>query len=133
MFSHWPKMTFLYKTIIIAIIKLNVEGITSLSELFRGIKPSKKHRLWLPISLIRLLLLVSIIVTVHSYSVIIAVIVQLVYVFIILYLRQFIDIRSNIIGFLNEVWFTVLLGLLTYFNTEQRWNSIIKDVYIPKI
>ena len=101
-----------------------------LSEFFKGIKPSKKHRLWLPISLIRLLLSISIIVAVHSYSVIIAVGVQIIYTFIVIYIRPFTHVQPNVIGCMNEIYFTVLLSMLTYFNSEARWKSTVKDVYI---
>ena len=101
-----------------------------LSEFFRGIKPSKKHRLWVSISLIRLLLAISIIVAVHSYSVIIAVGVQIIYTFIVIFIRPFTHVQPNIIGCMNEIYFTVLLSMLTYFNSEARWTSTVKDVYI---
>ena len=57
-------------------------------------------------------------------------VIQFVYFAIIWVMRPFEHQKDNLIDFINEVIYLVLCLMLWYWNTSERWNSVIEYIYI---
>ena len=93
-----------------------------------------KSKFWVSALLIRRLIFVIMLITlesIQSWILICALsILQIWYLAYVIILRPFINKKDNIIEITNEIFFSVLLISLIFFNLEKDWNSTIIEVYI---
>ena len=57
-------------------------------------------------------------------------IAQTIYFIFIIILRPSEKIEANIILLLNEFVFWILSCLLVYYNTQDRWNNTVEEIYL---
>ena len=104
-----------------------------LGELFNGIKDNKKHKIFVSVLLTRRLVFVATLISlvvISSPTLIISLsCVQLGYLIYATILRPYKQVKSNMIKILNEIYFLVLFSSLAYFNTEDKWSSIVTTTY----
>ena len=62
-------------------------------------------------------------------KVILFVVIQTAYLAYIAILRPQAEFKENLIDFINEVFYIYFVGFLLYYNSEDRWNDTITDVY----
>ena len=105
-----------------------------LDEAFSGVQPDRKHRLSVALLLARRIVFVSLLVCAKAVSPFVLTCVlwamQLVYFTSVCVLHPFVETKDNVIEVVNEVFVSVLLWLLTYLNTDDRWTSTLTNLYI---
>ncbi len=55
--------------------------------------------------------------------------ILVIYLIPLLCLRPFEEEKNNVVEILNEVVFSVLLGILFYANTGQAWTKLFSSLY----
>ena len=114
--------------------KLNENEHNKLEEFFRGLKQDKKHKLYATMLLFRRLIFVILLITWTSVAsrtlVVILTILQLIYFVWLSYLRPYEWRKENLIEILNEIYFSLLLLLLSIFNTEDEWSYSKTTIYM---
>ena len=55
---------------------------------------------------------------------------QFIYVGLLVFIRPYKEIKENAIEIINEVYFTLLLFALIFFNKENEWNSAKTNAYM---
>ena len=104
-----------------------------LGELFSGLKPERKFKLYSWVFMIKKIIFVSFLITLSIVSsrILIGILstLQLVYLIYVSILRPFKETKWNIIEILNEIYFIWLFGSLTYLNSESNWNSTLISIY----
>ncbi|CAI2386341.1 unnamed protein product [Moneuplotes crassus] len=107
---------------------------SKLEEFNSGLKNKKLAKMYTPMILLRRYLLVIWLVCMLKSDpiVIMSVIIslQVLYLFILMIAKPFEDRTNNVIELVNEIIFTILIGLLCRFNTEKAWNGSIDSIFI---
>ena len=62
-------------------------------------------------------------------KVILFLVIQIAYFAYIAVLRPQAGFKENLIDFINEAFYTYFVGFLLYFNSKDRWNDTVTDVY----
>ena len=62
-------------------------------------------------------------------KVILFVVIQTAYLSYIAVLRPNAGFKENLIDFINEVFYFYFVGFMLYYNSEDRWNDTVTDVY----
>ena len=105
-----------------------------LKEFFNGIKNRSNARIYSTIFLFRRTLYVSFLIFGNSLSniglIIPLIVFQIVYLAAIIFTRPFNETKNNIIEIVNEWFYLLLVSLLLYFNSIDRWSETIKNVYL---
>ena len=116
---------------------INEEEHNKIGEIFSGIKMNIKHKMYVPLLLIRRALFVALLVTLNSLSskIIIGILTpfQIIYCALIIIIRPFEETKWKMIEIINEVYFTFLLGGLIFFNYEDEWSSVTTYFYMWSI
>ena len=111
----------------------NKENCIRLKEFFSGIKDEKYSRLYPTLMLIRRLIFIVWLILGKSLSSIILIcpmiVVQVAYLVNLVFIKPYKLVKDNIIEITNEWFYCLLVGLLSYFNSKERWNSVSEDIY----
>ena len=111
----------------------NKENCIRLKEFLSGIKDEKCSRLYPTLMLIRRLIFVVWLILGKSFSSIILIcpmiVVQVAYIVNLVFIKPYKLVKDNIIEITNEWFYCLLIGLLSYFNSKERWNSVSEDIY----
>ena len=107
----------------------------NLGEFFIDIKQNLKARHYNVLQLIRRVVyvfLVMVLAPTSSFSVILAItLIQCIfYISYIAITRPYVETKNNIIEIANELFFTLLLISQFYYNTQDRWTALVKNIYI---
>ena len=104
-----------------------------LGELFSGLKPERKFKLYSWVFMIKKAIFVSFLITLSIVSsrILIGILstLQLGYLIYVSVLRPFKETKWNIIEILNEIYFIWLFGSLAYLNSESNWNSTLISIF----
>ena len=58
------------------------------------------------------------------------IIVQIAYLTNLIIVKPFKQRKDNIIEIVNEWFYLLLVSLLSYFNTEDRWAGVMENIYL---
>ena len=138
MFSFWNFIT-IFVVIQTFIIKVKVDQDVIQKrrqwiQWFSGLKENKISRLYTVLFFMRRQLFWVLILLFQDLSMILKVSVyssiQFVYFVVLCFLRPFEKTKDMITDWINEMIYFVLCILLTYFNTENTWSSVVQNIYI---
>lgn len=105
-------------------------------EYFSGLKDSWRARSYLVFSYSRRAVIMLVIMLIPANVIVVVLLAwltQVVYFGILLFLRPFEQTNHNAVDAVNETFFTVLLGLLLYFNKESRWREEVQRLFMYSI
>ena len=104
-----------------------------LKELFSGVKSGAIPRLYSTLLLARRAIFVALLIfgkSLNNISLICPMIViQIVYLSSLIIVGPYKQVKNNIIEVTNELFYFLLITLLSYFNTAERWSGTIEKVY----
>ena len=104
-----------------------------LKEFFNGIKNGKVAKLYSMLLLWRRFVFVALLIFGGSLSNIALIcpmiIVQIAYLTNLIIVRPYKQVKNNVIEIVNEWFYFLLVTLLSYFNTSERWSKTIETVY----
>ena len=108
---------------------------SKLGEFFTDLKQNSKARHYNVLRMIRRFIFVFLVIVLApslSYWAIFGItLIQLVfYITYATIVRPYVETKNNIIEISNELFFTFLLASLFYYNSESRWTSLAKNIYI---
>ena len=110
------------------------EKWSKFANLFDGISPNKKSRLFVWLIQIRRAVFVILLITLGPKSSIIAISfwvgLQLVYLGFLITIRPYKEVSCNVIEITNELYFLVILASLLKFNTATGWEGTPTTAYI---
>ena len=110
----------------------NSEGM--FYEFFRGLKQQRRFKAYNATLILRLALIVAILVNVVPISSMIAIgvciFMQVTYLVYVSILRPFTEVQCNLIKIINEVYFSVCISWLLYFNSESTWTNTPVNIYM---
>ena len=102
-------------------------------HLFDGLSQNLKSRLFIVILLLRRTIFVALLITIKPISSIIVISIlsgfQLVYIWILIIIRPYEQVKCNIIEISNELFFTTVLASLIKFNCLTDWGVIPTTAY----
>ena len=105
-----------------------------IGELFSGLKMQKTKKLYVPLMLFRrsifVVLLISLITIPSQILIGLLLFIQLMYAAYIIIVRPFKEVKNNIIECINEIYFSILLGVLIILNEKDNWSSGITITYV---
>ena len=113
----------------------NLEKMYYFIEFFSGIKGTRKARIYALMFLLRRTILCCIVLLFHeimspiTLNSVIA-FFQIWYLFYSVIIRQFSELKDNILEILNEVFYTILWSLLIFFKAEEKWSTTFENFYI---
>ena len=114
--------------------RLKEKEHNKLGELFRGLKNTKKSKSYVSFLLLRRLLYVLLLITLVSIASrpLIGIIsfFQILYLWLIIFLRPYEEIKWNIIEIMNEIYFTFLITALLMFNSKTDWSTTTTNIYL---
>mmetsp|Transcript_35 Transcript_35/g.34 ORF Transcript_35/g.34 Transcript_35/m.34 type:complete len:214 (+) Transcript_35:1734-2375(+) len=124
--------------VVFASTRLTSEEHSKLGELFVGLKLSKKARAYVILLNARRLLFVTVLVvlnfsairTITEISIIVMGLIQMIYAVSLVIIRPFAWFKDSMIELTNEVFFSLFLFSLMYFNTEGRWTDFATHIYL---
>ena len=130
--------TFIFScTILYAILSKNYQGLiesNAFSELVNGLKDSKVSKFYSFMFMIhRVLILVFFIIDMNigSKSKLIFIIwIQSIYLTVLLLVRPFNSIKSNIDKIISEAFILILLSLMLVYRNSSDWSSSVEYVFI---
>ena len=103
-------------------------------EFINGIKNTSAAKIYSTLFLFRRTLFVSLLIFGSSLSNILLIIhlivIQTIYLAAMIMTRPFIQTKNNIIEIANEWYYLLLVSLLSYFNSSDRWSETIESVYL---
>ena len=106
----------------------------SLMNSMQESKESRSKRLYTSLLLLRRIVLVTWLICCQSFTNIFITlgvfIAQIFYMVSLFILRPYQDFKDNLIECINEVFFTVLIGILFHFNSAERWSDFITKTYV---
>ena len=105
---------------------------TYFNEVFTGTKQTWWARSYSLLNYLRKALLVIWVVFINTskgINIVFFVSVQIVYLISLIVLRPMETVKDNIIEILNEIWFSMLTGGLSYLHHEKAWNKTFEDIY----
>ena len=109
------------------------ETRSKLSQLFDGVSPDKKSRLFISFLLMRRAAFVILLITVEPQSSIVVISIlmglQLIYLGILGFIRPFEMVKCNIIEIVNEMYLLVMFASLLKYNTIANWEGTPTTVY----
>ena len=112
----------------------NLDIYIPLKELYSGIRNTKTSMLYSTFLLTRRLIFVVLLIYGETFSNIILIYpmiaLQIAYLVQLLIVRPFKEVKNNIIEITNEWFYLLLILLLTYYNTNDRWKGIMENVYL---
>ena len=107
------------------------------SHLFDGVTLNKKSRMFVWLLQIRRAIFVILLITLGSRSSIIVISflvgLQLIYFVILVAIRPYREISSNVIEITNELYFLIFLTSLLKYNTAASWEGTPTTAYISSI
>ena len=106
-----------------------------LKEFTVGLKPKKKAWVFPLFILLRRAIFVIILIwgntsLNHNWIISLMIVVQLVYFITIVLIRPNEDAKNNFIEITNEMYFFILVCILTYYNSSENWESGIETAYM---
>ena len=103
-------------------------------EFFIGLKKTKKSRIFIIALLLRKLIFIAhlIALVLFSSKLVISILTsfQVIYIWFVIYVRPYEEVKGNIIEIVNELYFTPLLFVLIFLNSIHDWNSVNTNVYL---
>ena len=103
------------------------------ADLFIGVSPNIKSRLYIAILQIRRAVFVTLLITIGPISsvLIISILVglQAIYLLILILIRPFELVKCNIIEIVNEMYFLTMLASLLKFNSKESWEGTPTTIY----
>ena len=115
--------------------KRNIETTESYSpfkEFFSGLKDKSFPRLYLTILLLRRLIFVVLLVigsSIDSLGLIIPMIwLQIGYLCSMVFVRPYKSTKNNLLEIVNEVYYFILITILSHFNSTSRWIQTVEIV-----
>ena len=117
--------------------KRNIETTESYSpfkEFFSGLKDKSFPRLYLTILLLRRLIFVVLLVmgsSIESLGLIIPMIwLQAGYLCSMAFVRPYKSTKNNLLEIVNEVYYFILITILSHFNSTSRWIQTVETAYL---
>ena len=128
----------LFMTLCIPIKHLNIKSkwakFSVFNGFYSGIKDKKFQRLYTPLLLLRRIVFISWLIIFRSFTntfiVLGLFIVQLSYMVSLFSLRPYKGVKDNLIEWINEIFYAVLLCNLFYFNSTARWSDLVTKIYV---
>ena len=112
----------------------NMEKYIPLKEFFSGLKSRGLSKLYSTLLLMRRALFVSLLIFGQSFSniglICPMIIIQIIYLSGLTIVRPYKLVKDNIIEITNEWFYFLLIVLLSYFNSKDRWGGWIENVYL---
>ena len=112
----------------------NIETYNALKEFFSGIKHGNYSKLYSTLLLMRRMVFASILIFGQSFSniglICPMIIIQFAYLLNLVIVRPYKLAKDNIIEIVNELFYFLLIFILSYFNSKDRWSSIIENAYL---
>ena len=107
------------------------------AHLFDGVSLNKKSHMFVWLLQIRRVIYIILLITLGSRSSIIVISflvgLQLIYFVILVAIRPFKEINSNVIEIINELYFLVFIASLLKYNTAVSWEGTPTTAYISPI
>ena len=115
--------------------KPNASDHNKLEEFFRGLKIHKKYKLYVVVLLLLrritfITLLITWVVISSRVLIIILALIQVVYFVFLTWTRPCNEVKGNLIEILNEIYFSFLLIVLSFINSENDWNNVKTNIYL---
>ena len=105
-----------------------------LKELFSGLRCSRASTLYTTVMLSRRAFFVGLLIFGSSFTntglVCPMIVIQFAYFLYLVIVRPFKLVKDNLIEITNEWFYLILLGLLSYFNSEDKWNTAVENIYL---
>ena len=121
---NWYKLKSIEKT----------DNYIPLKEFFSGIRAGKFSRLYATLLLSRRVFFVMLLILGQSLTnialIVPMIIVQIAYLTNLIIVKPFKQRKDNIIEIVNEWFYLLLVSLLSYFNTEDRWAGVMENIYL---
>ena len=103
------------------------------AQLFNGVSPNKKSRLYVALLQLRRAIFVTLLITVEPVSSIFVISIlvglQVIYLFLLMIIRPFELVKCNIIEILNEMYFLTILASLLKYNSITNWVGTPTTIY----
>ena len=103
------------------------------SQLFNGVSHNVKSRLYIAFLQIRRAIFVILLVTIEPQSSILVISIlvglQVIYLGILVIIRPFEQVKSNIIEIVNEMYFLTMLASLLKYNSITNWEGTPTTIY----
>jgi hypothetical protein len=114
---------------------INDENLhNKLEEFSTGLKKNKSARVYSVMLMTRRILFVTWLIVFNYFDKIIVIsimaVIQTGYLTTLLLIRPFEEKLNNVIEILNEFFFSFLLGVLFFMNSEAAWTSFRSSMYI---
>ena len=110
-----------------------MDNYIPMKEFFSGINDKRMSRLYPTILFLRRILFVGWLIfgrSMNSFTLVcLMIVIQLAYLINLVIVRPYKQIKDNIIELTNEWFYFILVSLLSYFNSKDRWESPIEDIY----
>jgi hypothetical protein len=110
------------------------ERHNKLGEFSTGLKKNKYARVYSVMLMTRRILFVTWLIVFNYFDKIIVIsimaVIQTGYLTALLLIRPFVEKLNNVIEILNEFFFSFLLGVLFFMNSEAAWTSFRSSMYI---
>ena len=111
----------------------SLDNYIPLKELLGGQRHSRCSRLYSTVLLTRRAIFVILLIfgsSLNNISLVVPmIIIQLIYMLYLVIVRPFKLVKDNLIEITNECFYCLLLCLLSYYNTENRWIAVIENIY----
>ena len=112
----------------------STEHYMPLKVLVSGIKDDSKPRLYSTFLLTRRAFFVIFLImgsSIPSIGIIVPLmIVQIIYLSIMIIVRPYKSTKDNLLEITNEVFYLVLISLLSYYNSESNWSKSAESAYL---
>ena len=112
----------------------NINRFMSLKAFFSGLKDESRPRLYSTVLLARRAFLVVFLVMGSSLNsiVIIApmIVIQFAYLSLFVVVRPYKATKDNILEITNELFYFVMIALLSHFNSESKWTKSAENAYL---
>ena len=111
----------------------NMDNYIPLKEFFSGFKTNRVSKLYPTLLLSRRALFVALLVfggSLNNFTLLCPmIIIQLAYLINLVVIKPFKQVKDNVIEITNEWYYFVMILLLAYFNSKDRWTSAIENTY----
>ena len=112
----------------------NTNRFMSFKAFFSGLKDESRPRLYSTVLLARRAFLVIFLVMGSSLNSILIIapmiVIQFTYLSLFVVVRPYKATKDNILEITNELFYFVLIALLSHFNSESKWTNIIESWYL---
>ena len=110
------------------------EKRSKFAQLFSGVSPNRKSRLYVPLLQLRRVVFVTLLITIEPVSSILVISIlvglEVVYLGLLVFIRPFEMVKCNVIEIINEMYFLTMLATILKYNTVAGWEGLPTTVYI---